>query len=120
MKKQRSTSIRTLLLAVSFFLSTGHNVYATTPTPEQRGCVHDEDCRLVFTNCSTCCPEMNNSTAINVNHTKDYKAIACTPAHIRDCGVPECGLDSPTATAVCKAGLCEVMMQQWGLTPPQE
>ena len=79
--------------------------------PAHQSCNIDSDCRIVRTRCEPCCPTLDDSVSINAQYINLYKDLGqCTPAHMRSCGVPECGLESTTPMPVCRAGRCEVIM----------
>jgi len=88
------------------------------PTPrdskiaaDHRACTTDAECTLVQTSCTSCCTQPENMDAVNKTHEAEYTdPKVCTPEHIRNCGVPECGLFSPlpTSVAVCHEGHCAV------------
>ena len=82
--------------------------------PADRACQSDGDCVLITTSCKSCCPGLDLSEVDAVNHggEKNYKNLGiCTAAHIKSCGVPECGLfPTPYPVAVCQQRSCAVTM----------
>jgi hypothetical protein len=112
MNKRRIIMGIGFIIAAATCIYSSHVLYADPITPEQRTCERDEDCQWIRTSCSSCCPDLNDSAAVNVKFAKDYENLGrCTDAHVKACGVPECGLESPAPVAVCQAGLCSVVMR---------
>lgn len=81
---------------------------------EDQTCTSDSDCTIVVTACTTCCPSFdpNEVSAVTTGKEKDYAQLGvCTPDHIKNCGVPECGLmPTPYPVAACDQGACKVRM----------
>lgn len=78
-------------------------------------CEKDSDCTMVMTSCTSCCPTYSTQdmSAVNVAHAQDYaNPKICTEEHIRQCGVPECGMmpNTPQPAAVCLNGTCQTRM----------
>src|ERR1035437_9308549 len=97
------------LLLLSLFLCPGPANSAISP--EHRTCSSDQDCALVMISCSECCSKPADFDAVNKEHVKKYEnPEVCTPAHIKACGVPECGLFAPEPypVAYCRDGVCAV------------
>jgi hypothetical protein len=112
-----------LLLGLWFILNLTRTAYANVPTDmsalqikdEQRICQRDDDCQTIRTSCLSCCPDLKDSVAVNKKYTKMYVELGtCTEEHIKSCGVPECGLESPSPVAVCRSGHCAVVMEFQG------
>jgi hypothetical protein len=81
---------------------------------EDKTCQSDADCTTVVISCNGCCPSFdpNEVAAVTTGKEKDYAQLGvCTQDHIKNCGVPECGMmPTPYPVATCQQGVCTVMM----------
>lgn len=82
--------------------------------PEDNTCQTDADCATVTISCNSCCPgyAADENAAVNKDHVQDYQSLGvCTEEHIKNCGVPECGM-APTfyPAATCEQGSCKLYM----------
>ena len=90
---------------------------------EDRACMADSDCSVVTISCNSCCPSYapDENAAVNSAKVKDYESLGvCTPEHIKNCGVPECGMmPTPYPVATCVKGTCTLMMHAPEQRPQQ-
>jgi hypothetical protein len=110
-----SLFVLVLMMSMPVHATTAASTPALQIKDEQRACHQDQDCQTIRTSCMSCCPDLSDSEAVNKKYAKDYEGLgSCTEAHIRSCGVPECGLESPAPNAVCRLGRCAVVMEYQG------
>jgi hypothetical protein len=83
---------------------------------EDKTCQTDADCAVIPISCNSCCPtfDMAEVAAVNKDKAQSYAELGkCTAEHIRNCGVPECGLmPTPYPAATCMNGVCTTFMHE--------